>query len=308
MLPEVRMARVLDAIVSHRAGRLSCVEAGELLGLSERHFRRLRDAYEDRGEEGLVDHRRGRVSSRRVPDAEAEWLAEMFRTRYFDFTGQALPRTGGGPADGGRPAVPAVLQLGEERVATAGSDDQGSPARGPPAQARAASAAGHDAVSGRLETRMAGPGPRSRSDRDDGRRDQRDHFDFPVRGGGHGLQLSRTVGDDPRAWSVLVVLHRPGQPLLRHAEGGREGRQDATDAGGAGVEATARRAYPLLQPAGARADGTALGHVAEAAASAAEDERDDDDGGGQSLVGGGLSRATQRPLRRGRRGGRDSLH
>ena len=29
------------------AGRLSCVEAGELLGLSERHFRRLRDAYED---------------------------------------------------------------------------------------------------------------------------------------------------------------------------------------------------------------------------------------------------------------------
>jgi transposase len=59
MLPEVRMARVLDAIVSHRAGRLSCVEAGELLGLSERHFRRLRDAYEDRGEEGLVDRRRG---------------------------------------------------------------------------------------------------------------------------------------------------------------------------------------------------------------------------------------------------------
>jgi transposase len=85
MLPEVRTARVLDAIVSHRAGRLSCVEAGELLGLSERHFRRLRDAYEDRGEEGLVDRRRGRVSSSRLPEAEAEWLAEMFRTRYFDF-------------------------------------------------------------------------------------------------------------------------------------------------------------------------------------------------------------------------------
>jgi len=30
MLPEVRMARVLDAISSHRAGRLSCVEAGQL--------------------------------------------------------------------------------------------------------------------------------------------------------------------------------------------------------------------------------------------------------------------------------------
>src|SRR5271170_2838857 len=86
MLPEVRMSRVLDAIGSHQAGRLSCVEAGELLGLSERHFRRLRDAYEGRGEEGLIDRRRGRVSSSRVPDEEAEWLAEMFRTRYFDFT------------------------------------------------------------------------------------------------------------------------------------------------------------------------------------------------------------------------------
>ena len=34
MLPKVRMARVLDAISSHRARRLSCVEAGELLGFS----------------------------------------------------------------------------------------------------------------------------------------------------------------------------------------------------------------------------------------------------------------------------------
>jgi len=63
MLPEVRMARVLDAISSHHAGRLSCVEAGELLGLSERHFRRLRDAHEERGDEGLIDRRRGREFS-----------------------------------------------------------------------------------------------------------------------------------------------------------------------------------------------------------------------------------------------------
>ena len=118
MLPEVRMARVLDAIVSHRAGRLSCVEAGELLGLSERHFRRLRDAYEDRGEEGLVDRRRGRVSSARVPDAEAEWLAEMFRTRYFDFTAKHFhEQVVGQPMADGQPfrrsysCVKSVLQL-----------------------------------------------------------------------------------------------------------------------------------------------------------------------------------------------------
>ena len=52
MLPEVRMARVIDAIELHRKKKLSCVEAGALLGMSERHFRRLRDAYEERGRRG----------------------------------------------------------------------------------------------------------------------------------------------------------------------------------------------------------------------------------------------------------------
>jgi hypothetical protein len=86
MLPEVRMARVLDAIASYWAGRLSCVEAARLLGFSERHFRRLRDAHEDSGEEGLIDRRRGRVSPLRALEEEAAWMSEMFRTRYFDFT------------------------------------------------------------------------------------------------------------------------------------------------------------------------------------------------------------------------------
>lgn len=80
------MARVLDAIRSHHAKRLSCVEAGELLGMSERHFRRLRDAYEERGEEGLIDRRRGRTSGLRALEDEIAWTADTFRTRYFDFT------------------------------------------------------------------------------------------------------------------------------------------------------------------------------------------------------------------------------
>ena len=86
MLPEVRMARIIDAIGLHRKKRLSCVEAGELLGMSERHFRRLRDAYEAQGADGLIDARRGRASGRRAPVDEIEWVIEAFRTRYFDFT------------------------------------------------------------------------------------------------------------------------------------------------------------------------------------------------------------------------------
>jgi hypothetical protein len=42
MLPEVRVARIIAAIGLHQARKLSCVEAAELLGMSERHFRRLR--------------------------------------------------------------------------------------------------------------------------------------------------------------------------------------------------------------------------------------------------------------------------
>ena len=77
------MARVLDAIASHRAGRLNCVQAWELLGFIERHFRRMRDAFEARGEDALIDRRRGRIRARAADEAEAAWVAEMSRTRYF---------------------------------------------------------------------------------------------------------------------------------------------------------------------------------------------------------------------------------
>src|SRR4029453_13059557 len=86
MLPEVRMARITDAIELHRKKKLSCVEAGALLGMSERHFRRLRDAYEERGAEGIIDRGRGRTSGRGAGVDEIAWVIEEFRTRSFDFT------------------------------------------------------------------------------------------------------------------------------------------------------------------------------------------------------------------------------
>ena len=54
------MARIVEAIGRWRSGALSCGEAAEMLGMSERHFRRLRDRYEAEGAEGLIDRRRGR--------------------------------------------------------------------------------------------------------------------------------------------------------------------------------------------------------------------------------------------------------
>jgi transposase len=79
------MVRIVEALGRHRDGRLSCVEAAEVLGISERHFRRLRDKYEADGAEGLIDRRRGRASGRAAPVDRIEWLLEEYKTRYFDF-------------------------------------------------------------------------------------------------------------------------------------------------------------------------------------------------------------------------------
>ena len=58
-----------NAEVSRRFERwerreLSMMEAGELLGMSERQFRRYRDRFEDEGEIGLIDRRLGKPSEK----------------------------------------------------------------------------------------------------------------------------------------------------------------------------------------------------------------------------------------------------
>ena len=86
MLAEVRMARIVEAVGLYKSGKVTCEQAAEWLGVSERHFRRLRDRYEAEGAEGIIDRRRGRVSGRRAPVDQVEWVIEEFATRYFDFT------------------------------------------------------------------------------------------------------------------------------------------------------------------------------------------------------------------------------
>ncbi len=86
MDPEIRIVRIAETIGRYRSGALSCIEASEVLGMSERHFRRLRDRYEAEGAEGIVDRRLGRASARRAPLDQIEWVVELFRTRYWDFT------------------------------------------------------------------------------------------------------------------------------------------------------------------------------------------------------------------------------
>jgi Winged helix-turn helix len=68
-----------------RRGVLSQAEAAEVLGMSERNFRRWRTRYEVDGAEGLYDRRLGRVSARRAAVDEVMAVLELFDTRYWDF-------------------------------------------------------------------------------------------------------------------------------------------------------------------------------------------------------------------------------
>src|SRR3954452_2649909 len=129
MLPEVRMARITDAIELHRKKKLSCVEAGALLGMSERHFRRLRGAYEERGAEGIIDRRRGRTSGRRAGADEIAWVVEEFRTRYFDFTAKPPPSTSMRRSTGGRWRTASRLSAGIRGPGACSSGGVSSPER-----------------------------------------------------------------------------------------------------------------------------------------------------------------------------------
>jgi transposase len=58
------------------------MEAGELLGMSERQFRRYRERYEEDGLDGLLDRRLGKPSPKRVPARELRLMLDLYRDCY----------------------------------------------------------------------------------------------------------------------------------------------------------------------------------------------------------------------------------
>ena len=81
-LQDRRMQKFRDVLSRWEAGGLSMMEAGELLGMSERQFRRYRERYEEEGVEGLRDRRVGKPSPKRVPAAEAERMLALYDGTY----------------------------------------------------------------------------------------------------------------------------------------------------------------------------------------------------------------------------------
>ena len=85
-LQERRMEKFCDVLGRFEAKRLSALDAAELLGMSERSFRRYRRRYEEEGLDGLFDRRLGKASARRVPADRVAWVLDAYRTRHMGWT------------------------------------------------------------------------------------------------------------------------------------------------------------------------------------------------------------------------------
>jgi transposase len=88
VLQGLRRMKFEDVYGRWQERRLSQEEAAEILGMSERTFRRWRDRYDAQGLEGLLDRRLGKASARRVPVDQVEQVLELYRSRYPGFTAQ----------------------------------------------------------------------------------------------------------------------------------------------------------------------------------------------------------------------------
>jgi transposase len=86
VLQGLRMMKFEAMAERWEQGELSQAEAAEVLGMSERNFRRWYGRWLEEGEAGLVDRRIGRPSSRRVPETAKAELCRLYRERYADHT------------------------------------------------------------------------------------------------------------------------------------------------------------------------------------------------------------------------------
>jgi len=82
-LQDRRMQKFRDVLSRWERKELSALEAGELLGCSERQFRRYRHRVDEEGIEGLADKRLGKASARRVPVDEVSWMLAEYRTHHM---------------------------------------------------------------------------------------------------------------------------------------------------------------------------------------------------------------------------------
>src|SRR5512143_3289521 len=80
-----RAMQIKEVLLRAMNKEYSWLWAAEILGITPRGLRRLRQRMERFGYQGLVDMRRGRPSPRRTPVVEIERILQLYRERYSGF-------------------------------------------------------------------------------------------------------------------------------------------------------------------------------------------------------------------------------
>jgi transposase len=88
-----RAMQIKEVLLRAMNKEYSWLRAAEILGITARGLRRLRQRMEQFGYQGLVDMRRGRPSPRRTPVAEVERILELYRERYSGFNARHFFQT-----------------------------------------------------------------------------------------------------------------------------------------------------------------------------------------------------------------------
>src|SRR5262249_10710803 len=79
-----RAMKVQEVMLRAWAKKITWWQAAEILGISDRHLRRIREGYEKFGYFSLLDKRRGQPSPKRVLVAGVGKVLALYGEKYFD--------------------------------------------------------------------------------------------------------------------------------------------------------------------------------------------------------------------------------
>ena len=77
--------KIQEVIMRAMAKKLKWYQAAQILGISCRQMRRMKERWEKRGYDGLFDRRRGKPSPKRVPMARVQEVLRLYQEEYYDF-------------------------------------------------------------------------------------------------------------------------------------------------------------------------------------------------------------------------------
>jgi len=85
---EARAMTKAQIIVRAIEGRITWIQAAAILGVSDRHMRRLKERYERDGYDGLRDCRGGKPRRKRIPVETIAKICQLKESKYADFSVQ----------------------------------------------------------------------------------------------------------------------------------------------------------------------------------------------------------------------------